>query len=224
MKLSIMSNLPAAASVSGAMGPPSRKCTARHPPARGTTATARKDMVRWVTAITDVIRVTAMAAGLILAQRLACLETCIGITPEQAPVWRSYTDALIAFVETDQPPPRLARTDTPTLRHSDSKSPAERRTRTAAASDGSCQRRRHCSRILAFFRAESSPHCLPDGSGPVYRLGAGRRRALTAASSSHIQPPPRGQEYRVDADRLVMADIQALRAVAVIGLLSSLLN
>lgn len=35
---------------------------------------------------------------------------------------------------------------------------------------------------------------------------------------------PRGQEYRVVADRLVMADIQTLRAFAVIGLLSSLLN
>lgn len=82
----------------------------------GITATARKDLVRWDIAITDVIRATERAAGLILAQRLACLETCICITPEQAPVWRSYTDALIAFVETDQPPPRLARTDTPTLR------------------------------------------------------------------------------------------------------------
>lgn len=54
-----------------------------------------------------------MAAGLILAQCLAGLETCIGITPEQAFVWRNDTDALIAFVEADQSPPRLARTDTP---------------------------------------------------------------------------------------------------------------
>lgn len=116
MRRSIMSNLLAAAMVAGAMGPAVAEMPGPPSAGAGGTATARKDMVRWVTAITDVIRVTAMAAGLILAQRLACLETCIGITPEQAPVWRSYTDALIAFVETDQPPPRLARTDTPTLR------------------------------------------------------------------------------------------------------------
>lgn len=41
--------------------------------------------------------------GLKLAERLSGLETYIGITPEQAPAWRGYTEALLAFAEADRP-------------------------------------------------------------------------------------------------------------------------
>lgn len=41
--------------------------------------------------------------GLDLAARLSTLETFVGITPEQQPAWRAYTDALLAFVESGHP-------------------------------------------------------------------------------------------------------------------------
>ncbi len=41
--------------------------------------------------------------GLAMAQRLAGLETYIGITPAQAPAWRDYTNALLAFAEAGAP-------------------------------------------------------------------------------------------------------------------------
>ncbi|WP_112313161.1 hypothetical protein [Pseudogemmobacter bohemicus] len=44
------------------------------------------------------------------------------------------------------------------------------------------------------------------------------------APNSRFGVPPRGQEYRVVGDHLVLADSQSMRVVAVIGLLSSLLN
>lgn len=43
--------------------------------------------------------------GLQLAERLSALETLVGITAAQQPAWRSYTDALLAFVETDRAAP-----------------------------------------------------------------------------------------------------------------------
>lgn len=42
--------------------------------------------------------------GLRLAAHLAALETLVGITAEQAPAWRTYTNALLAFAETARPP------------------------------------------------------------------------------------------------------------------------
>lgn len=42
-------------------------------------------------------------AGLALAARLSALETFIGITPDQAPVWRAYTDAVLAFARDGRP-------------------------------------------------------------------------------------------------------------------------
>ena len=44
------------------------------------------------------------------------------------------------------------------------------------------------------------------------------------ASNSRFQPPPHGQEYRVVNEHLVLVDSQSLKIVAVLGVLSSLLN
>ncbi len=41
--------------------------------------------------------------GLKLAGRLSVLETYIGVTPEQEPAWRAYSDALIAFAGAEGP-------------------------------------------------------------------------------------------------------------------------
>lgn len=52
--------------------------------------------------------------GLKVAERLAGLEIYIGITPEQEPAWRSYSTALIGFVEADRPHPgKGSRPDAP---------------------------------------------------------------------------------------------------------------
>lgn len=42
-------------------------------------------------------------SGLRLADRLSTLETYIGITPEQAPAWRAYANAMQAFAEPPRP-------------------------------------------------------------------------------------------------------------------------
>ncbi len=41
--------------------------------------------------------------GLRLAAHLSALETLVGITAEQAPAWRGYTDALLAFAGPGRP-------------------------------------------------------------------------------------------------------------------------
>ncbi len=44
------------------------------------------------------------------------------------------------------------------------------------------------------------------------------------AGNSRFKAPPRGQEYRVVNDRLVLVDKDTLKIVAVLGLLSALTN
>lgn len=49
-------------------------------------------------------------------------------------------------------------------------------------------------------------------------------QAFHRAQASRFKAPPRGQEYRVVNDHLVLVDSRTLRIVSVVGLLSALLN
>lgn len=61
---------------------------------------------------------------------------------------------------------------------------------------------------------------------PAPRIGENGRggRQFERASSSRFKAPPRGQEYRVVNDHLVLVDSNTLKIVTVLGLLNTLLN
>lgn len=60
--------------------------------------------------------------------------------------------------------------------------------------------------------------------GPQVGDSGHRGKPFHRASNSRFKAPPRGQEYRVLDDRLVLVDKDTLKVVAVLGLLSALIN
>lgn len=63
---------------------------------------------------------------------------------------------------------------------------------------------------------------------PVYNIrpghSAARGRPFHRGKNSRFHAPPRGQEYRVVNDHLVLADSRTLQIVAVLGLMNTLLR